>query len=63
MVMDPRRPRPVRLLDLYWTLGVTALASVAYVAALFLDVLPPRGVAVAFFVAAPICSTIQVRNK
>lgn len=60
MTMEPRRPTPVRLLDLYWALGVTALASIAYVTALLLEVLPPRGVSVALFVAAPICAAFAL---
>lgn len=52
--MDPRRPRPERRLDLYAAVGVGALASVAYLVALLLDFVPPRGLSVVFFAAAPI---------
>lgn len=56
MDIGPRRPRPERRFDLYSALLVTAVATSAYVAALLLDVVPPAGLAVAFFAAAPICA-------
>ncbi len=58
--MDPRRPRPERRLDLYAAVGVGALASIAYVVALMLDVVPPRGLSVVFFAAAPISAAFAL---
>ncbi len=54
--IEPRRPRPDRRLDLYLALAVTALASLVYVAALIFHLVPPEGMAVVFFAAAPICA-------
>jgi serine phosphatase RsbU (regulator of sigma subunit)/anti-sigma regulatory factor (Ser/Thr protein kinase) len=58
--VDPRRPRPERRLDLYAAVGVAALASVAYVVALMLDVVPPRGLSVVFFAAAPVSAAFAL---
>jgi serine phosphatase RsbU (regulator of sigma subunit)/anti-sigma regulatory factor (Ser/Thr protein kinase) len=58
--VDPRRPRPERRLDLYAAVGVAGLASVAYVIALLLDVVPPRGLSVVFFSAAPITAAFAL---
>ena len=52
--MAPRHPPPERRLNLYVALAVAALASALYVVALMLDFVPPRGLAVVFFAAAPI---------
>ena len=58
--IDPRRPRPERRLDLYAAVGVGALASVAYVAALLMQFVPPRGLSVVFFAAAPISAAFAL---
>jgi hypothetical protein len=58
--IDPRRPRPERRLDLYAAVGVGALASVVYVAALLLEFVPPRGLSVVFFAAAPISAAFAL---
>lgn len=52
--IEPRRPGPDRRLDLYWALAVSALASAIYVAALVLRAVPPEGLAIVFFAAAPV---------
>lgn len=56
MDIGPRAPKPERRVDLYAALLVTAVATLAYVGALMLEVVPPAGLAVAFFAAAPICA-------
>lgn len=56
MSIEPRRPGPDRRLDLYVALGVTTVASLVYIAALVLHVVPAEGMAVVFFAAAPICA-------
>lgn len=58
--MDPRRPRPERRLDLYAAVGVGALASVAYIIALLLDFVPPRGLSVVFFAATPVSAAFAL---
>ncbi|MGZ4494217.1 MAG: PP2C family protein-serine/threonine phosphatase [Nocardioides sp.] len=58
--IEPRLPAPDRRLDLVWALGVTALASVAYVGALILHLVPGRDWAVVFFGAAPICAAFAL---
>jgi serine phosphatase RsbU (regulator of sigma subunit) len=58
--MDPRRPRPERRLDLYVAVAIGALASLAYAVALSFDVVPPRGLSVVFFAAAPISAAFAV---
>ena len=58
--LDPRRPRPERRLDLYAAVAVAALASVAYLVALMLDAVPPRGLSVVFFAAAPISAAFAL---
>jgi serine phosphatase RsbU (regulator of sigma subunit) len=58
--IDPRSPRPERRVNLYAAIGVGALASLAYLAALLLDLVPPRGLSVVFFAAAPICAAFAI---
>jgi serine phosphatase RsbU (regulator of sigma subunit)/anti-sigma regulatory factor (Ser/Thr protein kinase) len=58
--MDPRRPRPERRLNLYAAIGVGALASLVYLGALLLDLVPPRGLSVVFFAAAPISAAFAI---
>jgi len=58
--MDPRRPRPERRLNLYAAIGVGALASLVYLVALLLNLVPPRGLSVVFFAAAPISAAFAV---
>src|SRR3954453_671256 len=54
-VLPPRTPRPVRRFDLLAGLAAAALASAAYVAALVVSPVPPRGAAVVLLGAAPLC--------
>lgn len=58
--MAPRHPPPERRLNLYVALAVAALASALYVVALLLDFVPPRGLAVVFFAAAPITAAFAL---
>lgn len=54
--LEPRTPTPVRRLDLLVAVGTTVVAGLVYCAALFLHVLPPQGLGVAFLAAAPLCA-------
>ncbi len=58
--IDPRAATPMRRVDVYLALAVTTLTCVVYVVALSIDVLPSRGLAVAFFAAAPICAVFAL---
>jgi serine phosphatase RsbU (regulator of sigma subunit) len=58
--VEPRRPTPERRMDLWWALGATALASLAYGVALLFDVVPPRGLAVVFFASAPVSAAFAL---
>ena len=58
--IEPRRPRPERHLDLYAALAVGAVASLAYVLALVLELVPPKGLAVVFFAAPSICAAFAL---
>ena len=53
--VPPRTPRPVRRFDLLAGLGAVALASAAYVTAVIVTEVPPRGAAVVLLGAAPLC--------
>ena len=53
--VPPRTPRPVRRFDLLAGLGAAALPSGAYVTALLMSEVPPRGAAVVLLGAAPLC--------
>ena len=55
MEVPPRTPRPVRRFDLLAGLGAVALASAAYVTAVIVTEVPPRGAAVVLLGAAPLC--------
>ena len=58
--LGPRTPSPVRRLNVLLALGTAAVACLLYVAALFTEVLPPRGLAVAFFAAAPLFAAVAL---
>jgi hypothetical protein len=60
LLIGPRSARPDRRVDVLLLLAATFAAALAYVGALMLDIHPPRGVAVAFFAAPPICATFAV---
>ena len=60
LLMSPRSDRPDRRVDVLLLLAGAFGAAVVYVGALLLDVHPPRGMAVAFFTAPPICATVAV---
>ena len=66
--VSPRTPRPVRRLDLLAALSAAVAACALYVAALFVTTLPPPGLSVVLFAAAPLCAcfalpVLQVRAK
>jgi serine phosphatase RsbU (regulator of sigma subunit) len=54
VLIGPRSTRPDRRIDVYLLLAATFVAVAAYIGALLLEVLPPRGLTVAFFAATPI---------
>ena len=54
VLVAPRSSKPDRRVNLYLLLATTFVAVAVYVTALLLDVLPPRGLVVAFFAATPI---------
>jgi serine phosphatase RsbU (regulator of sigma subunit) len=54
VLIGPRSTRPDRRLDLYLTLGATFLAVGVFLAAMLVEALPSRGLAVPFLSAAPI---------
>jgi GAF domain-containing protein len=60
LLIDPRSARPDRRVDLYLMLAATFVAVVVYLAALRVHAVPPKGLSVAFFVAAPTCATFAV---
>lgn len=60
LVIGPRSARPDRRVDLYLILAGTFAACSVYVAALLIDVLPPRGLAIPFYAAAPLAGLFAV---
>lgn len=58
--VDPRSVQPNRRLDLYRTLAVATVASVLYAVALATEVLPPSGISITFFSAAPLCAAFAL---
>lgn len=60
LLIGPRSTRPDRRVDVLVLLAATLAAVLVYVAALWLRVLPPRGLTIAFFAAAPICATFAL---
>lgn len=60
LLIGPRSARPDRRVDVLLLLAATLGAALVYVGALLLEIHPPRGVAVAFFAAPPICATFAV---
>ncbi len=58
--IGPRSARPERRLDVLRLLLAAFVAVVLYLAALLLELRPPRGLAVAFFAAAPILATLAI---
>ena len=60
LLIDPRSARPDRRVDVLLLLIAVFGAAAVYVGALLLEVHPPRGLAVAFFAAPPICATFAL---
>ena len=58
--VDPRSDEPGRRLDAYRAVTVAAVVALLYVAALGTKHLPPTGLAVAFFAAAPLLCVVAL---
>jgi anti-sigma regulatory factor (Ser/Thr protein kinase) len=60
VVLDARAPRPEPRLNLRIALAAAAGAALAYLAALYTDTLPPRGILVALVAAVPVSALVAL---
>ncbi len=60
LLVPPRQPRPVSRFHLYAGLAATTVATLAYVVFLSVRTLPPAGLAVVLFGAAPLCGLLAL---